>query len=74
VESTRIRVTVRDTAADTTSWTVVDQPLFDRARRLILTLTVWNSRRRTVVTSAPVAERRVVEEPARTEYDVERRV
>ncbi|HEX6870698.1 MAG TPA: DUF6458 family protein, partial [Micromonosporaceae bacterium] len=38
---------------------------------LILTLTVFSSRRRTVVTGTP--ERRVVEEPAvRTEYETDR--
>jgi len=41
---------------------------------LILTMTIWSSRRRTTVTSAPVTERRVVEEPTRAEYDVDRPV
>ena len=39
---------------------------------LILTMTVWSSRRRTVTSSAPVTERRVVEQPTVTEYDVDR--
>jgi hypothetical protein len=38
---------------------------------LILTMTIWSGRRRTVVTT-PTTERRVVEEPTRTEYDVDR--
>jgi hypothetical protein len=37
------------------------------AAGLILTLWFWNSRRRTVVTAAPLDERRVVRETHRTE-------
>jgi hypothetical protein len=37
------------------------------AAGLILTLWFWNSRRRTIVTAAPVDDRRVVRETHRTE-------